>query len=1271
MNDLFKSLLETKDLWLPALTWQLGQLSASGTGIKIEEGIKKHLKWIKDPESEKAFQEAFNVGIQKYKKNRANNESAQAVARILVHVVNHDTSNLDRTIILEQIFADQVDTEAISSVVSRHIFAMEGEFVSKDVVSKELQKLINTYLRPAFRSQRYFTELVGFAEMIGVLKDIKENLNPSVDLDVLQEDYYKKISSKYEYLTMQGISPKVQNRTIGIKMKDVFISLEASPVKSTNGVLKKNIYSGYSRIVPDGVEAFELDINFSEDEDDISLSNENEAVDKTLADQLDGRLYDFEFGEQYFPERRFWFGGSFRTEAMLDLVKLREKYFLDFHTLNLRDIIDIRQAVVQGHPGSGKSTIVKYFSWAIASKNNEIIGETALDLIPIPIRAIEFGESLQKGQVSSLDEYVLRKDDTYAPLFKFAISAGKAYIFIDGLDEVSQPALRSRVKERVDDFVADPAYSDNHILITTRIVGYQPDGITGKFPHFELEDLDETQISRFVENWYQAIHEEIPSSESAQTEKKQLLDAVLKNPSIHRMAQNPLLLTIIALIKWQGRALPEQRVLLYDAAAQTLIKSWPLTQRAVEFDELFVREWLAPIAEKIFSNPTSDLMDEYSLSEELTDSMMRLKSLPKIEAKVKTQEMLESISLHSGIILPRGTDEDGRNLYGFLHQTFAEYLTAYCFVGKWEDGSLDLVNYAHDPYWREVLLLMAGHLGTQRRAKAGQFLRAILDLKPSPFEDVIHRNLILAGRILGDAVPAPTDMVNEILNGLVDLWMSTKYWRMKSAIEKVFKLIKNTEYGSVLARIVSKHELNNDQVFQLAETIGANPFIDRLVNILKSDDKKSKLNSAIFLAEAGNLLGQKALYDLLNSVNVSKYDNWRIFKTFIRNFDKKAVVFMLEKNVDLFNSPNNIWLESNIYYSDYPDYQESQQAVLKSIIEDENIDLPRKNKWALAILMPNSLKSDSYLLECIHSELEWFSFRAAVALTRKENDKGVETIISLMSKSEDNNLCLNAAGFLSLMKRDEGIPVLLSALEDPVIGNKLMAAKLLYGKLDNPIVKKVLQDFVRTGNYTIAEYAKNSLSSTEGFLANQEYVDLLLSNQNPFVQLDFARDLARRKIREGVNHLLVLMNSTNMRIVLEAAGHLLQLGNDDSQIRASIEAKMKELLVGENLEVIVQAASTLAKLDCQEGYNQLELLIKCSDPTTRCDATRQLLSIQTQKAFDILKNNLSMMLLDFQYTKYREHCANIAYEFIQSNLASNGELAFKPSPQLDFLLDEE
>ena len=46
------------------------------------------------------------------------------------------------------------------------------------------------------------------------------------------------------------------------------------------------------------------------------------------------------------------------------------------------------------------------------------------------------------------------------------------------------------------------------------------------------------------------------------------------NPSVRRLAANPLLLTILALMKRQGVTLPERRVELYEQYVRTLLSSW-------------------------------------------------------------------------------------------------------------------------------------------------------------------------------------------------------------------------------------------------------------------------------------------------------------------------------------------------------------------------------------------------------------------------------------------------------------------------------------------------------------------------------------------------------------------------------------------------------------------------------------------------------------------------------------------------------------------------
>ena len=73
---------------------------------------------------------------------------------------------------------------------------------------------------------------------------------------------------------------------------------------------------------------------------------------------------------------------------------------------------------------------------------------------------------------------------------------------------------------------------------------------------------------------------------SAQPEKvDKLLPSIMEWPSVRRLATNPLLLTILALIHENVGRLPNRRIKLYEIAAHTLIESWRQAQSGLP-DEL-------------------------------------------------------------------------------------------------------------------------------------------------------------------------------------------------------------------------------------------------------------------------------------------------------------------------------------------------------------------------------------------------------------------------------------------------------------------------------------------------------------------------------------------------------------------------------------------------------------------------------------------------------------------------------------------------------------
>lgn len=153
------------------------------------------------------------------------------------------------------------------------------------------------------------------------------------------------------------------------------------------------------------------------------------------------------------------------------------------------------------------------------------------------------------------------------------------------------------------------------------------------------------------------------------------------------------------------------------------------------------------------------------------------------EAKALSRDILQTIEIDTGFFLAKGFDQHSQTVYGFLHLTFAEYLTARFMAEQWSSGQLNLLEYIHDDRWHEVLLLMAGHIGTWATAQVTRLVHDILNVD-SPYEKYLHRNLLLTAEILGDNVRVKRELQDEIVSQLlclalntphIDLWNSIVY----------------------------------------------------------------------------------------------------------------------------------------------------------------------------------------------------------------------------------------------------------------------------------------------------------------------------------------------------------------------------------------------------------------------------------------------------------------------------------------------------------------
>ncbi len=423
-------------------------------------------------------------------------------------------------------------------------------------------------------------------------------------------------------------------------------------------------------------------------------------------------------------------------------------------------LADKSRVVVLGDPGSGKTTLLKHLALRLA-------GEPDAPLpILVPLNA--YADALARAD-RNLQSYL---PDYYAglaqgvaglaPLFDSALAGGQAVILLNGLDEVQRD--RPHLVIKVQAFAREVAARGNKLVVTSRVVGYREAPLDPKdWSLYTLLDFDRAAIEQFAAKWCAAFEKstlgDTPEARAAaEAERQSLLAAVEANPGVARLASNPLLLTILALIKRQGVTLPNRRVELYELYLKTLISAWSKA-RALDkkpagppLDYLQTVAVLGPLALWLRAeNPTAGLVPEERLVEWLTRHFSGEDwGLRPGPARERAREFLESVRKYSNLLLERG---QGR--FGFIHLTFEEALAARGLVQlgqlKLDDSVAVIREHLTDPGWRETILLAVGVWGLVREQPrvAGEVARAMLRMPCT--DQAAGQNVLLAGACLENA----------------------------------------------------------------------------------------------------------------------------------------------------------------------------------------------------------------------------------------------------------------------------------------------------------------------------------------------------------------------------------------------------------------------------------------------------------------------------------------------------------------------------------------
>ena len=445
--------------------------------------------------------------------------------------------------------------------------------------------------------------------------------------------------------------------------------------------------------------------------------------------------------------------------------------------------------ILLGDPGSGKSTLLRYLALylcnALLDEENDWLAQLAwtlkepqdetrsafrsqrdeeekreqqhwqrLGLVPIFIQLRDFarqsfdptdGNALWRYACAQLPEQL---DDARPHLQTLALHKRLFFMF-DGVDEVP-PRERRLVWGAIGAFMRSP-FGGNRWAATCRTLSYVEAELPMRhLPLVTLQKLNQEQIDRFIACWYRALqgkHEMTPADAHYMT-------AALQEAGrghLHELAQNPMLLTIMAIVQTYEGQLPDERAMLYQRCVETLLLRW---QREKDKDDQNAPSILQQLEtsqaqlEQLLWRLGWEAHSQARQREQAADLpewdviQIAREQLGSLE---KAERFLTYTERKAHLLVGAGGADDRR--FTFPHRTFQEYLAA-CYLESERQPLRRIARLAEsgDP-WREVLNLAFGRLMHVKndRVKAIDIVVDKLMVDELPSNEAGWRRLWLTG----------------------------------------------------------------------------------------------------------------------------------------------------------------------------------------------------------------------------------------------------------------------------------------------------------------------------------------------------------------------------------------------------------------------------------------------------------------------------------------------------------------------------------------------
>lgn len=567
--------------------------------------------------------------------------------------------------------------------------------------------------------------------------------------------------------------------------------------------------------------------------------------------------------------------------------------------------------LIQGDPGSGKSTLVKWLiQQTLKTPRKEPLFGWKEGIVPVPITLRYFAQWIMDGKGESLRDYLAGE----AWLESFSVEAekiggwvlkqaaeGGAVFFFDGLDEAMDLNLRRKVVQGIDALWRE--FRHCRFIVTSRVIGYELAPVPETFSVWRLEPFTPAQIRTFFHKWSALMEREedlpgvdeagdkffearmrkrmqgildalgIPADENEKSKGKSKAksSANAVQSSIQRLATNPMLCTLLGLIHHQGRRMPQDRAELYRLCLEAFVYDWEIQKRTRKLDlealdKIETLDVLEEVAWRLHKDSTDNTITEPELENLIVQFLRENKGQREELARKRADAQIRLIRDRAGLLLERGEKQ-----YGFSHLQFQEYLAGRAMVRRRAEIPGHLKNFVWKTRWQEPIRLAAAYKSQSSEEDATEFIRAVMEtpsqeiktglLDSCDLEGLLHHAFFLACRCLSDVSRVHFRLRQEIFTLARTLLLD---WRRDYLRPHLFGALDSLAEECCLEPLLQQLSDSNPDVRAKAAVAFGQLRSDRVLEpLLKSlKDKVAEVRSRAAWA-LGLIGGEKAVDSLL------------------------------------------------------------------------------------------------------------------------------------------------------------------------------------------------------------------------------------------------------------------------------------------------------------------------------------------------------------------------------------------------------------------------